>query len=70
MGKLRQLSPELWPLISIILFIYIELIFRGEVSCLPAALLFYFCFTDSFRNKLGSVDEIKIRFIITIFLLN
>ena len=41
MGKLRQLSPELWPLIDVILFSYIELIFRGGVSCLPAALLFY-----------------------------
>ena len=41
MGKLRQLSPELWPLIDIILFSYIELIFRGGVSCLPAALLLY-----------------------------
>ena len=40
MGKLRQLSPELWPLSYLILFSYIELIFRGGVSCLPAALLF------------------------------
>ena len=40
MGKLHQLSPELWPLIYVILFSYIELIFRGGVSCLPAALLF------------------------------
>ena len=39
MGKLCQLSPELWPLIDVILFSYIELIFRGGVSCLPAALL-------------------------------
>ena len=39
MGKLHQLSPELWPLIYVILFSYIELIFRGGVSCLPAALL-------------------------------
>ena len=43
MGKLRQLSPELWPLIDVILFSYIELIFRGGVSCLPAALLFHSC---------------------------
>ena len=42
MGKLRQLSPELWPLIDVIVFSYIELIFRGGVSCLPAALLFIF----------------------------
>ena len=41
MGKLRQLSPELWPLIDVILFSYIELIFRCGVSCLPAVLLFY-----------------------------
>ena len=40
MGKLHQLSPELWPLIYVILFSYIELIFRGGVSRLPAALLF------------------------------
>ena len=39
MDKLRQLSLELWPLIDFILFSYIELIFRGGVSCLPAALL-------------------------------
>ena len=39
MGKSRQLSPVLWPLIGVILFSYIELIFRGGVSCLPAALL-------------------------------
>ena len=42
MGKLRQLSSELWPLIDVILFSYIELIFCGGVSCLPAALLFSF----------------------------
>ena len=47
MGKLRQLSPELWPLIGVILFSYIELIFRGGVSCLPAALLFM----KAFRYK-------------------
>ena len=39
MGKMRQLSPELWPLIDVTLFSYIELIFRGGVSCLPAARL-------------------------------
>ena len=43
MGKSRQLSPELWPLIDVILFSYIELIFRGGLLCLPAALLFIFC---------------------------
>ena len=41
MGKLCQFSPELWPLIDVFLFSYIELIFRGGVSCLPAALLLY-----------------------------
>ena len=44
MAKLRQLSPDLWPLIDVILFNYIELIFRGGVSCLPAALLFLVVF--------------------------
>ena len=43
MGKLRQLSLELWPLIDVIPFSYIELIFRVGVSCLPAALLFFCC---------------------------
>ena len=46
MGKLRLLSPELWPLIYVILFSYIELIFRGGVSCLPAALLFHYTFSS------------------------
>ena len=46
MGKSRQLSLELWPLIDVILFSYIELIFRGGVSCLPAALLFFQCYSD------------------------
>ena len=39
MGKFRQLSPELWPLLDVFLCSNIELIFRGGVSCLPAALL-------------------------------
>ena len=47
MGKLHQLSPELWPLIDVILCSYIELILRGGVSCMPAA-LFYIV-------KLGSI---------------
>ena len=61
MGKMRQLSPVLWPLIEVILFSYTELIFRGGVSCLPAALLLHmpkercrsadqrlcFCYIDS-----------------------
>ena len=42
MGKFLQLRSELWPLIDIILCIYIEFIFRGGVSCLPAALLFLY----------------------------
>ena len=49
MGKFRQLRSELWPLIDVILCIYIELIFRGGVSCLPAALFFkneLFYFSD------------------------
>ena len=40
MGKFHQLSPELWLLIDVILCCYIELIFRGGVSSLPAGLLF------------------------------
>ena len=51
MGKLRQLSSELWPLIDVILFSYIELIFRGQVSCLPAALLFIFLLEYSFNQQ-------------------
>ena len=39
MGKFRILGPEFWPLIYVILCSYIELISRGGVSCLPAALL-------------------------------
>ena len=35
MGKSRQLSLELWPLIDVILFSYIELIFvAGYHACL------------------------------------
>ena len=35
MGKLRQLSPELWPLIDVILFSYIDLFFvAGYHACL------------------------------------
>ena len=54
MGKFRQLSPELWPMIDVILFSYIELFFRGGVSCLPAALLLltFLCHFPSLeRNK-------------------
>ena len=50
MGKLRQLSPELWPLIYVILFSYIELFFRGGVSCLPAALLLKTVQSIAFRR--------------------
>ena len=35
-----------------------------------AIAFFIFCFTIFFRNKLGSEDEIKIKFIQTIFQLN
>ena len=42
MSKLRQLSPELWPLIDVILFSYIELIFRCGVSRLPVHSAFIF----------------------------
>ena len=55
MGKLRQLSQELWPLIDVILFPYIELIFRGGVSCLPAALLFPFGFKGMFLVLIAPV---------------
>ena len=48
MDKFRQLSPELWPLIEVILCSYIELIFRGRVSCLPAALLLFNVMTNYF----------------------
>ena len=67
MGKLRQLSPELWPLIDVILFSYIELIIRGGVSCLPAALLFLFVldgilFILTGNNNIHkSLDEFEIR---------
>ena len=37
MGKLRHLSPELWPLIDVILFSYIESIFRGGVIMLACS---------------------------------
>ena len=53
MGKSCQLSPELWPLIDVILFSYIELIFRGGVSCLPAALLLRQVFTIQSKNNLS-----------------
>ena len=56
MGKLCQLSPELWPLIDVILFSYIELIFRGRVSCLPAALLFSYSFHQNFINIYSYID--------------
>ena len=34
MSKFILLSPELWPLIDVILCSYIELIYCGGVSCL------------------------------------
>ena len=62
MGKLHQLSPELWPLIYVILFSYIELIFRGGVSCLPAALLFFFAalsyYLPSLEMKVKSQQQL------------
>ena len=57
MGKFRQFSPVLWPLIDAILCSYIELVFHGGVSCLPAGLLFIFWFTSFFSTKLGSEEE-------------
>ena len=51
MCKFCHLSPELWPLIDVILCSYIELIFRGGVSCLLAAL--------SFRYKNCSICHAK-----------
>ena len=41
------------------------LIFRPLGHC-----FFIFCFADFFHNKLGSEDEIKMKFIQTIFQLN
>ena len=67
MGKLPQLSPELWPLIYVILFSYIEIIFRGGVSCLPAALLFLVFLDGTLFILTGdddihkSLDEFEIR---------
>ena len=58
MGKLRQLSPELWPLIDVIFFSYIELIFRGGVSCLPAALLFACAKIRFSHNEAHMVTEL------------
>ena len=52
MGKFHQLSPVLWLLIDVILCSYIDLIFRGGVSSLPAALLLYIALkTDEQRSK-------------------
>ena len=56
MGKFRQLSPELWPLIDVILNSNTELIFRGGVSCLPAALLLFQ--GERVRLELPLVNEI------------
>ena len=56
MGKLCQLSPELWPLIDVILFSYIELIFRGGVSCFPAALLLSSMNANLMRIKLMRIN--------------
>ena len=56
MGKFLRLSPELWPLIDVILCSYIELIFRGGVSCLPAALLFTLCNGMRKYKRLGTTN--------------
>ena len=63
MGKLRQLSPELWPLIDVILFSYIELNFRGGVSCLPAALIFYSLYKCSEGLKIGIFPFVNVQII-------
>ena len=71
MGKSRQLSLDLWPLIDVILFSHIELIFRGGVSCLPAALLFNskfawaYHFFSSDMNKMVNSKENDIQLKIT-----
>ena len=44
MGKFRQISTELWPLIDVIFFFFKMIFFalkisRGGVCCMPAALL-------------------------------
>ena len=75
MGKLCQLSPELWPLIDVILFSYIELIFRGGVSCLPAALLFAYAKTKTqisfaVTAKLISAFVFAIRIVQSLYYLN
>ena len=57
MGKFRQLSPELWPLIDVILCSYIELIFRGGVSCLPAALLFLISFLTKPKLQISKIKK-------------
>ena len=67
MVKFRQLSPELWPLIDVILCSYIELIFCGGVSCLSAALLFsavfdWILFILTVNDNIHkSLDEFEIR---------
>ena len=43
MGKLRQLSPELWPLIDVILFSYIELIFSWRGIMLSCSAFIFLC---------------------------
>ena len=41
MDKFYQIITELWPLIEVRNSILLNIIFRGGVSCLPAALLFF-----------------------------
>ena len=40
MDKFYQIITELWPLIEVQNSVLLNIIFRGVVSCLPAALLF------------------------------
>ena len=54
---------------KLLLFFYHELL-NHQTCAAKAKVFFIFCFTDFFRNKLGSEDEIKIKFIRTIFQLN
>ena len=43
MDKFYQTITELWPLIEVQNCVLLNIIFRGGVSCLPAALLFCIC---------------------------
>ena len=55
MGKFGQLSPELWPLIGVFLFNYIELIFvAGYHACLQR---FYFKMNHVARKHVVMVSD-------------